>query len=112
VTEVITSGSPALRSPQHVSQGERIRLRAGRFDTGNEVGIKNPHPTATNSGHIAVVVPSRQEDGSLYDATNRKWKMKVPFIAQAGDEVKDYMPLGDGFGPAKKAGMEIYVLAP
>jgi hypothetical protein len=73
---------------------------------------KNPHPTLTNSGHIAVIVPSRQEDGGLFDATNRKWKMKVPFIAQAGDEVRDNMPLGDGFGPAKKAGIEVYVLSP
>jgi hypothetical protein len=76
------------------------------------VAWKNPHPTATDSGHIAVVAPSRQEDGGLYDATALKWKMRVPFIAQAGDKVKDYMPLGDGFGPAKKVGIEVYVLSP
>jgi hypothetical protein len=73
---------------------------------------KNPHPTETDSGHVAVVAPSRRENGVLYDATNLKWKMKVPFIAQAGDKVSDYMPLGDGFGPARKAGMELYVLSP
>jgi hypothetical protein len=76
------------------------------------VAWKNPHPTGTDSGHVAVVVPSRQEDDGLFDATERKWKMKVPYIAQAGDTVHDYMPLSDGFGPTKKAAMEIYVLSP
>ena len=76
------------------------------------VACKNPHPTGTESGHVAVVVPSRQKDGGLFDATERKWKMKVPYIAQAGDTVHDYMPLSDGFGPAKKAAIEIYVLSP
>ncbi len=74
------------------------------------VAWKIPHPTATDSGHVAVVVPSRQEDGSLADAT--KWKMNVPYIAQAGDKVSDYISLGKGFGPDKKAAMEIYVLSP
>jgi hypothetical protein len=74
------------------------------------VAWKNPHPTATDSGHVAVVVPSRQEDGGLTDAT--KWKMKVPYIAQAGDKVSDHLSLGKGFGPDKKAAMEIYVLSP
>jgi hypothetical protein len=73
---------------------------------------KNPHPTGTDSGHVAVVVPSRQKDGELFDATERKWKMKVPYIAQAGDTIHDYTPLGEGFGPAKKAAMEIFVLSP
>ena len=76
------------------------------------VAWKNPHPTGTDSGHVAVVVPSRQEDGGLSDATKLKWMMKVPYIAQAGETVSEYMPLRDGFGPAKKAGMEIYVLSP
>ena len=57
------------------------------------VAWKNPHPTDTDSGHVAVVVPPRQEDGGLFDATKLKWKMKVPFIAQAGEKVSDYMPL-------------------
>ena len=38
--------------------------------------------------------------------------MKVPYIAQAGETVSDYMPLSDGFSPDKKAGMEIFVLSP
>lgn len=76
------------------------------------VAWKNPNPTGTDTGHVAVVVPSRREDGGLFDATEKKWKMKVPYIAQAGETVHDYMPLSDGFGPAKKAGMEIYVLSP
>jgi hypothetical protein len=74
------------------------------------VAWKNPHATATDPGHVAVVVPFRQENGGLVDAT--KWNMKVPFIAQAGDKVSDYMPLSVGFGPAKKAATEIYVLSP
>lgn len=73
---------------------------------------KNPHPSGTDTGHVAVVVPSPQEDGGLFDATKRKWGMKVPYIAQAGETVSDRMRLGDGFGPAKKAGMEVYVLSP
>lgn len=36
----------------------------------------------------------------------------MPYIAQAGETASDRMPLGDGFGPAKKAGMEVYVLSP
>jgi hypothetical protein len=76
------------------------------------IAWKNPHPTGTDSGHIAVVAPSRHEDGGLFDATERKWQMKVPYIAQAGETVSDSMPLSDGFGPAKKSGMEIYVLTP
>jgi hypothetical protein len=76
------------------------------------IAWKNPRPTKTDSGHVAVVSPSRQDDGGLFDATERKWKMKVPYIAQAGEVVSDYMPLSDGFGPSKKSGMEIFVLTP
>jgi hypothetical protein len=76
------------------------------------VAWKNPEPTITEPGLTAVVVPSRQEDGGLFDATKRQWGMKVPFIAQAGEMVSDYMPLSDGFSPDKKAGMEIFVLSP
>jgi len=76
------------------------------------VAWKNPHPTGSDSGHVAVVVPSGQEGGDLFDATKLKWGMKVPYIAQAGATVSEYMPLRDGFGPSRKAGMEIYVLSP
>lgn len=72
---------------------------------------KNPKPTGTDTGHVAVVVPSPEEDGGLFDATKRKWGMRVPYIAQAGETVSDLMPLGHGFGPAKKVGMEVYVLS-
>src|SRR5262249_30024248 len=73
---------------------------------------KNPKPTRTGTGHLAIVVAPAQEDGGLFDATKRKWGMRVPYIAQAGETVSDRMPLADGFGPAKKAGMEIYILSP
>jgi hypothetical protein len=76
------------------------------------VAWKHPDPDSYYLRHSAVVVPSRQEDGGLFDATKRKWGMKVPFIAQAGETVSDYMPLSDGFSPDKKAGMEIFVLSP
>jgi hypothetical protein len=76
------------------------------------VAWKNPDRTRHDPGHSAVVVPSRQADGGLFDATKRKWGMKVPYIAQAGETVSDYIPLSDGFSPAKKAGMEIYVRSP
>lgn len=36
----------------------------------------------------------------------------MPYISQAGETVSDRMPPGDGFGPAKKAGMGVYVLPP
>jgi hypothetical protein len=76
------------------------------------VAWKSPDPARYDLGHSAVVVPSRQEDGGLFDATKRQWGMKVPYIAQAGETVADYMPLSDGFSPEKKAGMEIFVLSP
>jgi hypothetical protein len=76
------------------------------------VAWKNPDPTFRQPSHTAVVVPSRLADGRLFDATTQKWGMKVPFIAQAGETVSDYIPLSDGFSPAKKTGMEIYVLSP
>jgi hypothetical protein len=76
------------------------------------VAWKNPQRANYDPGHAAVVVPSRQEDGGLFDATKRKWGMKVPYIAQAGETISDYMPLNDGFSPDKKAQMEIFVLSP
>jgi hypothetical protein len=76
------------------------------------VAWKNPDPARYEPGHTAVVVPSRQEDHGLFDATKRQWGMKVPFIAQAGVTVSDYMPLSDGFSADRKAGMEIFVLSP
>lgn len=76
------------------------------------VAWKDPDPAKYDLCHSAVVVPSRLEDGGLFDATKRNWGMKVPFIAQAGETVSDYMPLSDGFSPDMKAGMEIFVLSP
>ena len=76
------------------------------------VAWTNPDPARYYLVRSAVVVPSRQADGGLFDATKRNWGMKVPYIAQAGETVSDYMPLSDGFSPDKKAGMEIYVLSP
>jgi len=73
---------------------------------------KNSTATPTDSGHVAVVVPSRKEGGGLFDSTRMKWGMEVPYIAQAGATVSDYMPLRDGFSPARKSGMEVYVLSP
>ena len=95
--------------PLAAFQGAQALANEGKLVV---VAWKNPHPTGTDTGHIAVVVPSPQDDGGLFDATKRKWGMKVPYIAQAGETVSDRMPLGDGFGPAKKAGMEVYVLSP
>jgi hypothetical protein len=76
---------------------------------------KNPHPTATNSGHIAIVVPLRGKDRDLHPST--EWEMKVPYIAQAGaklprrndEAVFSYLPLSEGFGADKKDEMEIFV---
>ena len=76
------------------------------------VAWKDPDPARYYLGHSAVVVPSRQEDGGLFDAKKGKWGMKVPFIAQAGETVSDYMPLSDAFSPDQKAVMEIFVLSP
>lgn len=95
--------------PQSAFQNAQVLANEGKLVV---VTWKNPKPTGTDTGHIAVVVPSPQEDGGLFDATKRKWGMRVPYIAQAGETVSDRMPLGDGFGPAKKAGMEVYVLSP
>ena len=60
-------------------------------------------------GHVAVVVPQKGND-QLKDSTT--WKMKVPYIAQAGSDVLDYAPLSEGFGSNKKKGMEIFVFDP
>lgn len=67
---------------------------------------------AHTHGFDMLTSTSPQEDGGLLDATKRKWGMKVPYIAQAGETVSDRMPMGEGFGPAKKAGTEVYVLSP
>ena len=73
---------------------------------------RNPDASRYVPNHSAVVVPSRQKDSGLFDATKQKWGMKVPYIAQGNETVSDYMPLSDGFSPDKKAGMEIFVLSP
>jgi hypothetical protein len=85
---------------------------------GNVVVVvwKNPNPTATNTGHIAVVVPFQGKDKDLHPSS--EWEMKVPFIAQAGarlqrqrnEAVFSYLPLSEGFGADKKDDMEIFVL--
>ena len=87
-------------------------------DQGNLVVVawKNPHPTATNSGHVAIVVPLQGNDTDLHPSTG--WDMKVPYIAQASAKltrrndraVFSYLPLSEGFGADKKDGLEIYVL--
>jgi hypothetical protein len=76
------------------------------------VAWMSPDSTSHVPRHSAVVVPSRQTDCGLFDAKKGKWGLKVPYIAQAGETVSDYMPLSDGFSPDKKAGMELYVLSP
>lgn len=58
---------------------------------------------------MAVVVPQKGND-QLKDSTT--WKMKVPYIAQAGSDVLDYALLSEGFGSNKKKGMEIFVFDP
>jgi hypothetical protein len=77
------------------------------------VAWKNPSPTPTDTGHIAIVVP-----GSLEESTT--WGMKVPVIAQAGKKnpremaaeadksVFSSLKLSWGFGPDKAAGMELF----
>ena len=76
------------------------------------VAWRNPDSTSHVPGHSAVVVPSRQADGGLFDAKKGKWEMKVPYIAHAGETVSDYMPLSEGFSSDQKTGMEIFVLSP
>ena len=71
---------------------------------------KNPKPTATDSGHVAIVVPRPDNAPELPNSTT--WKMGVPYIAQAGAKVFDQDRLSQGFGPTKKSGLEIYVLEP
>lgn len=63
-------------------------------------------------GFDMLTSTSPQEDGRLIDASKRRWGTRVPYVAQAGETASGRMPSGDGFGPAKKAGMEVYVLSP
>jgi hypothetical protein len=80
------------------------------------VAWKNPHPTPTDSGHVAVVVPFEGKDKDLHPSST--WEMKVPYIAQAGSKLSrrdnqavfSYLPLSEGFGADKKDEMEIFVL--
>ena len=74
------------------------------------VAWKNPTPTATDSGHVAVIVPRRGDDAELPYSTT--WKLRVPYSAQAGATVSSYQRLSQGFAAAKKSGLELYVLEP
>lgn len=74
------------------------------------VAWKNPNATATDSGHVAAVVPRRGDDPALPHSGS--WKLGVPYIAQAGATVSDYLRLSQGFGASKKPGLEVFVLAP
>lgn len=71
------------------------------------VAYKNPSPTQTNSGHIAVVVKHEWNDESL----STKWgRVRVPFIAQAGNDVSSSKKLSEGFSADLKDEIEIFVL--
>ena len=107
----------SLKFQDKSPRGRSARRRRWQ-DQGNLVVIawKNPQPTATNSGHVAVVVPLQGGDKDLYPST--AWGVKVPYIAQAGAKltrrddraVFSYLPLSEGFGADKKDGLEIFVL--
>lgn len=67
------------------------------------VAWKNPKPTPANSGHIAAIVPAQNMEES------GKWGIKVPYIAQAGETISSKMKLSDGFNPAMKSSLMIFV---
>lgn len=71
------------------------------------VGWKNPNPTATDSGHVAVVVPS-----AALAPKSGKWNMQIPYVAQAGTagNCKALLGLNYGFSPAQKGALQIFVL--
>lgn len=71
------------------------------------VGWKNPKPTPTDSGHVAVVVPSE-----ALTPKSGKWNMQTPYVAQAGTagNCKALLGLNYGFSPAQKGALQIFVL--
>jgi hypothetical protein len=70
----------------------------------------NPQPTATDTGHIAVVVPNPTSTASPDGmAPSGNWGMRVPYIAQAGTTVSPKTPLSYGFGSDKKPSLQIFV---
>jgi hypothetical protein len=61
----------------------------------------NPKPTATDSGHIAVVMPGALIPSGFYG-------MPVPAIAQAGKDVFARKALSFGFGSDKMNDLKFY----
>jgi len=67
------------------------------------IGYKNN----SSSGHLAVVVPSKLDNGAM--GYSRKWGMPMPFIAQAGTSIFEYKGMNWGFAANKRARMKVFI---
>lgn len=102
---------PYAQNPQSAFREAQSLANEGRLVV---VAWVNPAPTATDTGHIAAVVPNlpsaTSQDGLVESG---KWgKLRVPYIAQAGQTVSDKIALSYGFGADKKSTLQIFVKKP
>lgn len=76
------------------------------------VAYLNPKPTATNSGHVALIMPEPPYQGASKTYSGKPgWNMKLPYLAQAGPQNRTgaTIKFSDAFNPTMKPQLQIFV---